>query len=389
MISSTDHNAAPAAVGTPTDTDIDIGDLLLPVLLRWKTVVVGALIAGAAAVGLSYLVKPVFTATTTFLPPQQQASAATALASLGSLAGLATTAAGLRNPIDQYIALLQSTAIRDKLIDQFDLMAAYEEPLRTDARAVLGRNVRISAGKRDGIITVEVDDTNPQRAAAIGNRHVTELQTLTGRLALTEAQQRRVFFEQQLQRVRDKLAAAQQALEASGFSANVLRAEPKAAAEAYAKLRAELTAADVRMSSLRSRFVDGAPEIQQQASIVSALQSQVAKAEASSSPVADSGYISRYREFKYQETLFELFARQYEIARLDESRDGSMVQVIDPGTPPERKSRPKRAMVGVLTTLGAALLLSLWFMVRHQWRKGAASPQSLRRRLRAAKAGRP
>lgn len=389
MISSTDHNAAPAAVETPTDTDIDIGDLLLPVLLRWKTVVVGALIAGAAAVGLSYLVKPVFTATTTFLPPQQQASAATALASLGSLAGLATTAAGLRNPIDQYIALLQSTAIRDKLIDQFDLMAAYEEPLRTDARAVLGRNVRISAGKRDGIITVEVDDTNPQRAAAIGNRHVTELQTLTGRLALTEAQQRRVFFEQQLQRVRDKLAAAQQALEASGFSANVLRAEPKAAAEAYAKLRAELTAADVRMSSLRSRFVDGAPEIQQQASIVSALQSQVAKAEASSSPVADSGYISRYREFKYQETLFELFARQYEIARLDESRDGSMVQVIDPGTPPERKSRPKRAMVGVLTTLGAALLLSLWFMVRHQWRKGAASPQSLRRRLRAAKAGRP
>jgi len=355
------HLAARAA----EEDTFDLTNLMEPVRSNVIRIVAGAIFAGMVAIGLSFLVSPVFTATTSFLPPQQQQSAAVgALASLGSLAGLATGAAGIRNPIDQYVALLQSTTVRDRLIEHFKLMQSYGEALRTDARAVLARNVRVSAGKRDGIITIEVDDTSPQRAADIANRHVAELREMLGRLALTEAQQRRVFFERQLDQVREKLTVAQSALQASGFNANVLRAEPKAAADTYARLKAELTNAEVRLNGMRGRFTDSAPEIQQQASMVASLRDRLTESESTNTSQVDPGYISKYREFKYQETLYEVFSRQYEVARVDESRESSAIQVIDVATPPEKKSRPKRSVVGILTTLCAGVVLVILTIVR-------------------------
>ena len=371
----------PVASSVAGDDSFDLVDLVRPVRSHLLRIVAGALFSGVVAIGLSFLVSPVFTATTSFLPPQQQQSAAAgALASLGSLAGLAAGAAGIRNPIDQYVSLVQSTTVRDRLIDHFKLMDIYQETLRTDARAVLARNVRVSAGKRDGIITIEVDDTNPQRAADIANHHVAELREMLGRLALTEAQQRRAFFERQLEQVRAKLAAAQSALQGSGFNANVLRAEPKAAAETYARLKAELTNAEVRLSGMRGRFTDSAPEIQQQASMAASLRSRLVESEAASTSQVDPGYLSKYREFKYQETLFEVFSRQYEVARVDESRESAAIQVIDAATPPEKKSRPKRSVVGVLTSLSVGMVLVAWVIL---------SDRRKRRDVEAARAADP
>jgi uncharacterized protein involved in exopolysaccharide biosynthesis len=85
-------------------------------------------------------------------------------------------------------------------------------------------------------------------------------------------------------------------------------------------------------------------------------------------------YVSKYREFKYQETLFDLFARQYEAARVDEAREGALIQVVDPATVPERKSKPKRGLVAVGTTLATLLLLAGFVVVRHFWRRSAADP---------------
>jgi uncharacterized protein involved in exopolysaccharide biosynthesis len=357
---------------------IGLLDLAVPLAeKRWWLVSVPIVVAVVAAAA-TFLIKPSFTARTSMLPPQQQQSAAAAaLGQLGALAGLAGGAAGgIKSPADQYIALMQSTRVADRLIDKHGLMKVYDADYRFEARKELASNSRITAGKKDGLIVIEVDDEDPKRAAAIANDYVEELRTLNNQLALTEAQQRRVFFEAELKQTRDRLTTAQQALEASGFAQGALKAEPKAAAEGYAKLRAELTSAEVRLQTMRRNYADGTPEVAQQSTLVAALRGQVAALERNSDLGGGSEYVSKYREFKYQETLFELFARQYELARVDESREGALIQVVDTATPPERKSKPKRATIALAAAALSLLGLIAWVLMRHFWRQSAQDPQT-------------
>ena len=337
---------------------------------RWVLLLLGPLVVGALAVGASYLMQPVFTATTLFMPPQQnQSAAASAVASLGALSSLIGGSGGVRTPADQYVALMQSNTVSDRIIDHFKLLGVYDTPLRVDARLKLSRKVRISIGKKDGLISVDVDDVNPQRAADIANRYVEELQRVTAGLAVTEAQQRRVFFERQLQQTRDQLTTAQQAMQASGFNQGALNAEPRAAADGYARLLAQATAAEVRLQVMRGSLADAAPEVRQQQATLAALRAQLGRIESTAQqPSSGPGYIGTYREFKYRETLFELFARQYELARVDESREGPLVQVVDPALPPERRSAPRRTLIALGSVASSAFLLLLYVLVRQAMR---------------------
>lgn len=378
-----------AAASDDATAEWSLLDLLLPLVEHLRWLVLAPVAAGLLALGVSYLITPTFTARTVLLPPQhQQSMAASALASLSGLGALASGTAGLRNPVDQYVALMQSETALDRIIDRFELMRVYESKLRREARRELLANTRITAGKKDGLIVVEVDDVDPKRAAAIATQYVEELRHLTAVLAVTEAQQRRQFFEEQMKSARDALTRAQQALQASGFTAGALRAEPRAAAEQYARVRAEVTAAEVRLQSLRSRLADATPEVQQAQSTLSALRSQLALLERTPSERNDSDYVGRFREFKYQETLFELFARQYELARLDESREGALVQVVDPAAIPEWKSAPRRARIAA-NAAGLALALVVAVLIgAARWRAAHQDPafalraQRLRQALR-------
>lgn len=347
------------------DEGMTLGEMFTALRERLTLLTVGPLLAGALALGITYLIAPTFTAVTTFMPPQQaQSGVASALAALGPLAGLAGGAVGTSNTGDRYVALMQSVTVSDRLIERFKLMEVYESKFRVDAQKDLSKNVRISLGKKDGLIKVEVDDTSPQRAADIANRYVDELRRVTAGLAVTEAQQRRMFFEQQLQQSRERLVQAQQALQASGFNPGALKAEPKAAAEGYARLKAEVTAAEVRLQVTRGSLTDNAPEVRQQQATLTALRAQLARIEQAATPTGGPDYIGRYRDFKYQETLFDLYARQFELARVDESREGTLIQVLDPATPPERKSKPKRALTAAGAALAVAVALIAWVLLR-------------------------
>jgi uncharacterized protein involved in exopolysaccharide biosynthesis len=357
------------------EDEIGLLDLALPLIEHWKLWILGSLAVGLAALGIAFLMTPIYTARTSFLPPQQQQSGmAAALASLGGLAGLAGAAGAIKSPADQYVALMQSVSATDRLIDQFELMKVYESKYRFEARQALAQNTRIAVGRKDGLISIEVDDEEPKRAAEMANAYVEELRRLTSTLAVSEAQQRRMFFENELKGARDQLAQAQQALQASGFSIGALRAEPKAAAESYARLKADVTAAEVRTQVLRGTLADSAPELQRQIAQLSALRAQLVRLEQAADANVGPDYVTKYREFKYREALFELFARQYELARVDESREGALIQVVDPAAPPEYKSKPKRLFIAVAATLLSLLLLGVFILLRHFWRQTAAGP---------------
>lgn len=355
---------------TAQDDSIDLLDLLLTLRARWRLLVGVPVAVAVLAFGITYLIPPTYTSQTVFMPPQQQSQsmASSALESLGAMAGLSGSG-GVKTPADQYAALLSTRAVTDQLIDGYKLMDVYDKKRRSDTREKLAENTRILVGKKDGLITVEVDDTSPQRAADIANSYIDSLRKLSDRLAIGEAQQRRVFFEEQLKRAQAGLVTAQQALQNSGFTQGALRAEPKAAAERYAKLQADQASAQIKLEVMRRSLLDNTPEVQAQRALVDGLREQLAKAELPLGDDKSDDYVSKYRNFKYQETLTTVLARQYETARVDEAREGALVQVVDRAVPAEWKSKPKRAAIAILAAIAAFGVLTVWLSARRVWQR--------------------
>ena len=360
------------------DDEINLLDLLQVVVDNLRLLVLVPLVAGLLALGITFAIPATYTATTKFMPPQQQQSGAAAmLAGLGALGGLAGAASGLKNPADQYVAFLQSRSVQDALIDRFKLTERYETKFREDARKTLGGSVLIAAGK-DGLITIDADDKDAEFSAQLANAHIEELGKLLNRLAVTEAQQRRVFFEKQLGNAKDNLVKAEQALKSSGVSSSALKASPAAAVEGLAKLKAAITAQEIKLASMRGYLTESAPDFKQAQTELSAMRGQMARAEKEepASGGKDSDYIAKFRDFKYHETLFELFAKQYEMARVDESREGAIIQVVDTAQPPERKSKPKKGQIAMVTTLAVGFGLLLFVFIRQALRGASQTPES-------------
>jgi len=360
---------------TRSADDLNLVDLVQMVARRWRVVIGGSVLVGAAAFGASFLMTPQFTARTTFIPPQGGAGSGlgAALSSLGPLAALAGGGSTGKST-ETYVALLRSRTLGDRLVERHKLKELYNARFNFEALDALQNRTRIEYSKRDGIVSIEFDDVDPVRAARIANDYVDELKTMNGTMTLTDAQRRRAFFEAQLNQSRKKLTAAQAALQGSGFDQGALRAEPRAAAEEYGRVKAELTTTEVRLNAIRSRLADNAPEVQNLAATVAALRRQLQLLEQKSDPAQSQDYVGLYREFKYQETLFEQLAKQFEAARLEESREDNTIQVVDTALTPEWKSKPKRAAVGLAGALIAGVLISAAIVIGQLRRLGRPSP---------------
>ena len=355
------------------DDEISLLDILI-VLAKHKKLVLGLpLLAAIITGGITLLMPNWYTATTKLLPPQQsQSNAVAILGQLGALSGGASSALGLKNPSDIFVAMLKSRTVADAIIDRFKLKELYDQKYLQDARKTLANNVNISAA-RDGVITVEVDDKSPKRAADMANAYVEELEDLTRRLAVGEAGQRRLFFDQQLKQAKDDLTKAEAELTKFQVNKRVLNPQGQASLtiSAAAGLQAQIAAKEVQLASLRSYATPENPDLLRAQEELSGLRSQLAKVGRGGSgdpgdvllsmgkaPQEGVEYLRRFRDVKYHETLFELLARQYEIAKIDEAKEATLIQVLDKAVLPERKSRPVRSRMVLLATL-LTLLVSI------------------------------
>ena len=370
------------------DDEISLLDLLQVVVENLRLLVLGPIAAGLVALGISYLIPPTYTAKTVFMPPQQQqGGAAMMLQSLGSLGGLAGAATGIKNPSDQFIAFLKSESVADGLVDRFDLIARYHVNLRGDARATLERRSRFSSGK-DNLIAVEVDDEDPVFAADLANSYVKEFGNVLSRMAVTEAQQRRAFFEKQLMEASEKLKSAEMALQDSGVGLSALKSSPEATISRLAAIQGQVTAQEIRLGSMRGYLAESAPEFKQGLADLASMRAQLAKIEQASSTPSKGGakYLAHYRDVKYYQTLFELFSKQFELAKLDEAREGAIIQILDLARPPVRKSKPNRARIFVIVNFIAIILLLIFVYGRNSWReaqRGAISSGKINNIVRA------
>ena len=371
-----------------TDDALDGGpDFGLADLLAWvgeakRPIALVSTGVGIVALAVALLLPNVFTARTTLLPPgsQQQGGSAAALAALGALGGLGG-GLGAKTPDELYVALLKSDSVQRVLVERYDLKTRWDKETYEQLRREFANFVRISSDKKSGLISVEVDDKDPAFAASFANAYAEEITKLMGRLAVSEAQSRRVFFEQQLKDTKEHLVGAKLALLKVQQSSGVIVLDKQAEALflGAAQVRAQIAQREVTLSVLRRSATAQNPDVQRLSAEVAALRGELARME--TSPEGDgkasaldmpvnklSGggleYVRARRELKVQETLLEGMIRQYEVAKLDEAKEGPLLQQVDIAQPPDRKSKPVRSLIVLASALLAALAMSAWAVWR-------------------------
>jgi uncharacterized protein involved in exopolysaccharide biosynthesis len=334
-----------------------------------------AAVAAVVSFLLSLALPNIYTGTAVLLPPQQDQSS-TALSVGQLLGGTAVgtggiaTALGLKNPNDLYVGILKSRTIVDRLIKRFDLTALYGEGTLVDTRKEVEENTKVSAGK-DGLIRIEFEDRDPQRAAAIANAYVEELERLTETLAISEASRRRIYFEKQVEQTRKSLREADLALRDVQEDTGLIKPDEQARAifETVATLRGKIAAKEVELASLRTFATDKNPELIRSRQELESMRSQLSGLERDNNlgsgdillptrkvPKAGLEFLSKYRDVKYYETVYELLAKQLELARIDEGKNATLIQVLDRAIPPDKKTRPKRGLIVVLSVLATTLI---------------------------------
>jgi len=373
-------NQSPAVADVDED-EISLIDLAIALGEEKKTLFAVPAITTTLALVVSLLMTPIFTAKTVMMPPQQQQSgAASALASLGGLAGLAGAAAGIKSPDEMYVAFMQSESMQNAVIKRLGLQERYEAKTLTDTRTALKGAVRITPDKKSGLITIEADDKDPAFAAQLANAHVEELRSLMGRLAVTDAQQRRVFYEQAIAKTQAELAEAEAsfraAKEQSGMQVTAVIAET--AVRAGAEMRGQIAAKEVQLAAMSNFATPQNPDVQRLAGELAALRAQLKKleqgsgGEEKSSPMQQLA-VKSYRDIKAREAMMGVLVAQYESARVDEAKEGPLIQQVDVAVAPERKSKPKRAVIVLVAAFAGLFLGVLLAFVRRAVRKAAES----------------
>ncbi len=373
------------------DDEISLLDLLI-VLAKHKKLVVGLpFVVAVLAAGISLVLPNSYTGITRILPPQQGQSTSGAL--LAQLGGIATGLVGgaVKSPNDVYVAMLKSRTVSDRLIQRFDLMRVFGVKYLSQARSELTGVTNIVPGK-DGIITIEVVDKDPKRAADLANAYVDELLKFTQSLAVTDASKRRLFFERQLEQARDNLANAEQAARLAMDKGGLVQVEGQGRAiiENTARLRGQITVKEVQIGAMRTFATDNNPDLRLAQQELESLKRELARIEGASGSKSGIGRendssgidsVRLLRNVKYQETVYDLLAKQFELAKIDEARDSAVVQVMDKAIVPDRRSKPYRTMIVLVSALVGLFLAIVLAFFREAMANARMDPRQAARLL--------
>lgn len=390
-----EHATPMAAPPVPEEDTIDLLELGVLLARRKRFIALSGLGLAVVTLVITLILRPTFTATAVMMPPQQSKSSLDQLGGLAAMAmggGGAASALGLKNPDDLYIGLLESQSIADGLIQRFHLMQVYKAKFLSSARKALKSNTKV-VSEKSGLISIAVEDHDPKRAAAMANAYIEGLHEMMGHLAVTEAGQRRLFFEQQLEEEKNKLADAEVALEQVEQKTGIIQpaGQAEAAITTIAQMRAQIASSQVQLQALETSATPENPEVVRLQSQIAGLESQLADFEkgnpgaasvagdveipTSKVPAASLEYIRKMRDVRYHEALFELLARQFEIAKVDEAKAGEVVQVVDPALVPDRKSWPPRALLTILAGILGMLFAAFWAILQAAYHNWQADPE--------------
>ena len=380
------------------EPDINLLDLLIALGQEKLTLISVTFLAALIGVVVSLITPESYVSRTTIMANQQSGGSGSgglaALGGLTGLAGLASVASSIKSSDEMYIALMRSQSLQNSLIEQLKLKERYGSRTMEDARIALTRNTIILADKKSGLLLIEAQDKDPEFAAQLANAQVKELYVILSRLAVTEAQQRRAYYEQQILKTQAKIPQLELefkvAQKSSGLEVASLLAES-------GTLPGQIAAKELQLQVL-SRFVTQQnPELKKLAVEISALRSQMARYELNKSEpnsnepknngkagdVASGNFIQKatqaYNTLKIQESLLDGFVKQLELAKVDEAKEGPAIQVVDEAKPPEMRSKPERKKLVLAYTVTGFIIGFVLAALRAFMRQVNSTPEGLQR----------
>lgn len=358
-----------------SEDEINILNIFIVLLKHKRFIIVFTAAITILTAIISLILTPVYRAETRILPPVKNESglAMQMLSQIGALSGIGEIS-GLKTSSDLYAGLLKSRTILDRIIDRFDLMKLYDVEFRDSARKRLEKSVNIKTDKKSGIVKISVEDKDRERSANMANAFVEELKNLTRGLAITEASQKMLFLEEKLKDAKEALVKSEEAMKGFQEKTGAIKIDDQAKAviEGIAQLRAQIAAKEVELKVMKTYATPQNPDLQKTEEELKGLKEQLSRLEAkgvsgksdpliptAKIPAVGAEYIRKLREFKYNEALYEILLKQYEVARIDAARDPIIIQVIDKAIPPEKRIKPKRGTMVVFGMI-TALFLSIF-----------------------------
>jgi uncharacterized protein involved in exopolysaccharide biosynthesis len=357
-----------------------------------------ALLASAA---IAFLIPTRFETTTRLMPPDNQSSglmmAAAAMTSSsggGGLAGIANDVLGLKSSSDVFVGVLGSATVADKLIEQFDLKKVYHSSHMEDLRKNLAAHTGVSVDRKSQIISITVTDHSPERAAAMAQAYVEELNKLTADLSTSSARRERIFLEGRLEKVNKDLEEAERDFSqfASKNAAIDVKEQGKAMVEAAANLQGQLIAARSQYQALREIYTDNNARTRSVKARIDELQRQLEKiggknesandlsSDTSSGtsndalypsirklPLLGVTYADLYRRARIQEAVLEALTKEYELAKVEEAKEIPTIKVLDPAPVPDKKSFPPRTLIIFIGTVLSVSIAMLWIWGSDKW----------------------
>jgi len=328
--------------------------------------------AFAASIIISLLLPNIYASTTKILPPQQSSSMGSNIRMPSGLGFLAGGFLDIHSPADTWMGILESENVRDAIINRFNLRKLYGEGTIEETREKLDKMVAVEISNEE-IISITMEDENPKRAAQMANAFVEELDRVNKALIMTSGKRTRVFIEKRLGDTKQELAKAEETLKTfqEKNKAMQLDEQAKAIIEAIGEIKARLMAKQVALNTLRSYAASTNPKVEIMKTEVKELKKRLKELEKTDKGTNSSGgvfistenmpglalqYARFYREAKVQQTLYELLTQQYEMARIQEAKDSSTVQILDVAKVPEKKAKPKRILIVLLSTFTVAFI---------------------------------
>lgn len=346
---------------------------------------------------IAFLIPTKFESTTRLMPPDApQGQGIAMLASIvgrmgGGLGGLGSDLLGMKTSGDLFATVLTSRAVQDDLVNKFDLRRVYGVKRWVDARKELTGQTDISIDRKSGVLTIRVQDHDPQRARAITQEYVTQLNNVVTQLNTSSAHREREFLEGRLEQVKVELESAEKEFSqfASSNATIDLKEQGKAMVEAAAALEGELIATETELQGLRQIYTNYNVRVRTAQARVNELNRQIQKLGGKPGFAAPAGetkdselypsirklpllgvtYADLYRKTKVEETVFEILTQQYELAKVQEAKEIPSVKVLDPADLPEKKVFPPRVLLIVLGTFSAFALGTCWVLGKDNWEK--------------------
>jgi len=370
------------------ESSIDLMAVFLLLMQERMQIAAVTVLFLVGATVVAFLLPFRYTSVTSFIPPALGNNSSVLSAIAGQFSGLgAGDLLGTNKTSEQlYAGILKSRSVTGELVKQFDLMREFHAKKESQAEKALQDSTNVVIDTKSSIITVSVTAKSPDLAQKLANAYMNALRQTNGRLALSQSSQRRLFFEQQLASEKNSLADAEVELkkteERSGLIAPAGQTE--AQIRTMAETQAQIASREVELASLLQSATEQNPQIVRLRSEISDLQNQLTRLQtgkesqsgvsvpASKVPGVQLEYVRRLRDVKYHEALFEALARQYEAARLDESRESPVLQILDPASFPDSKSSPKRTLIMGVGTLIGFLFGCVWALLK-TWKARSSS----------------